>query len=190
VYRGPLFEVVDRAVDFVMERLARRVEPGKAAVASDVTYEVPHGVIREAVVNAVAHRNYASKAAVQVMVFADRIEVWNPGGLPEALTVEDLRHPHHSVPRNRLICEPLYLAHYIERILKKVGRVGRGAHYVLRPKSDINQTNRTSAAKEDGSQMTQTLLRKTRHKPVKPVRRSVKCPRKGSKRSGPERPLM
>ncbi len=115
VYRGPLFEVVDKAVDFVMDRVARRVEPGQASVASTVTYEVPHGVIREAVVNAVAHRNYASKAAVQVMVFADRIEVWNPGGLPENLTVEELHRPHHSVPRNRLICEPLYLAHYIER---------------------------------------------------------------------------
>jgi len=50
-----------------------------------------------------------------VMVFADRIEVWNPGGLPENLTVDQLRRPHHSVPRNRLLCEPLFLAHYIER---------------------------------------------------------------------------
>ncbi len=79
VYRGTAFDVVDKAVDFVMDRLARRVAPSATSVASDVTYEVPHAVIREAVVNAVAHRNYASKAAVQVMVFADRIEVWNPG---------------------------------------------------------------------------------------------------------------
>jgi predicted HTH transcriptional regulator len=49
------------------------------------------------------------------MVFADRIEVWNPGGLPEDLTVDQLHGPHPSVPRNRLLCEPLFLAHYIER---------------------------------------------------------------------------
>lgn len=115
VYRGTAFDVVDKAVDFVMDRLARRVVPSATSVASNVTYEVPHAVIREAVVNAVAHRNYASKAAVQVMVFADRIEVWNPGGLPESLTADQLRRPHHSVPRNRLLCEPLFLAHYIER---------------------------------------------------------------------------
>jgi predicted HTH transcriptional regulator len=115
VYRGTAFDVVDKAVDFVMDRLARRVEPSATSVASDVTYEIPHAVIREAVVNAVAHRNYASKAAVQVMVFADRIEVWNPGGLPEDMTADQLRRPHHSVPRNRLLCEPLFLAHYIER---------------------------------------------------------------------------
>lgn len=115
VFRGTSFDVVDKAVDFVMDCLARRVDPGKATVASTVTYEIPYEVVREAVVNAVAHRNYASKAAVQVMVFADRVEVWNPGGLPEDLTVDQLREPHHSVPRNRLLCEPLFLAHYIER---------------------------------------------------------------------------
>ncbi len=115
VYRGTVFDITDKAVDFVMGCLARRVEPGSSSVASNVTYEIPHGVIREAIVNAVAHRNYASKAAVQVMVFADRIEVWNPGGLPEDLTVDQLSRPHHSVPRNRLLCEPLFLAHYIER---------------------------------------------------------------------------
>lgn len=79
VYRGTAFDVVDKAVDFVMGCLIRRVEPGSSSVASDVTYEVPYGAVREAIVNAVAHRNYASKAAVQVMVFADRIEFWNPG---------------------------------------------------------------------------------------------------------------
>lgn len=65
--------------------------------------------------NAVAHKNYVSKSSVQVMVFIDRIEVWNPGGLPEDLTVEQLGVPHPSIPRNRLLCEPLYLARYIER---------------------------------------------------------------------------
>lgn len=115
VYRGTLFDMTDKAVDFVMGSLTRRVEPGSSTVASDVTYEIPYGAVREAIVNAVAHRNYASKAAIQVMVFADRIEVWNPGGLPEDLTVDQLHRPHHSVPRNRLLCEPLFLAHYIER---------------------------------------------------------------------------
>ena len=98
-----------------MDRIRRTVAPSNESAASAVTYEVPFGVLREAVVNAVAHRNYASKSGVQVMVFADRIEVWNPGGLPEDLTVDMLKGPHPSVPRNRLICEPLYLAHYIER---------------------------------------------------------------------------
>jgi len=115
VYHGSLFDVVDKAVDFVMDRLHRSVKPSDKSAASDVSYEVPFRVVREAIVNAVAHRNYASKSGVQVMVFANRIEIWNPGGLPEDLTSDMLKGPHPSVPRNRLICEPLYLAHYIER---------------------------------------------------------------------------
>lgn len=115
VYKGTLFEMVDAAVDFVMSKLARSVVPSGKQVASDVQYEIPYKVVREAIVNAVAHRSYTSRAGVQLMLFADRLEVWNPGGLPEDLTVEQLRHPHHSIPRNRLLCEPLFLAHYIER---------------------------------------------------------------------------
>ena len=49
------------------------------------------------------------------MLFADRLEVWNPGELPPTLTLERLREPHASIPRNPLIAEPLYLAHYIEK---------------------------------------------------------------------------
>ncbi len=115
MYHGPLFEIVDKAVDFVMDRLRRTVEPSDKSAASTVIYEVPFRVVREAIVNAAAHRHYASRSGIQVMVFVDRIEVWNPGGLPEDLMVDMLRGPHPSVPRNRLLCELLYLAHYIER---------------------------------------------------------------------------
>ena len=50
------------------------------------------------------------------MLFADRLEVWNPGALPPSLTLEKLRQPHGSVPGNPLLAEPLYLARYIERM--------------------------------------------------------------------------
>jgi len=81
-----------------------------------VAYEMPPEVVREAIVNAVAHRDYTSNGSVQVMLFADRLEVWNPGTLPPSLTLEMLRHPHGSVPGNPLLAEPLYLAKYIERM--------------------------------------------------------------------------
>jgi predicted HTH transcriptional regulator len=47
--------------------------------AVPVAYEMPPEVVREAIVNAVAHRDYTSAGSVQVMLFSDRIEVWNPG---------------------------------------------------------------------------------------------------------------
>ena len=78
-------------------------------------YELHKEAVTEAIVNAVAHRDYTSNASVQVMLFADRLEVWNPGELPPALTPKRLREPHASIPHNPLIAEPLYLARYIEK---------------------------------------------------------------------------
>jgi predicted HTH transcriptional regulator len=49
------------------------------------------------------------------MLFADRLEIWNPGQLPPPLTIDALSRPHPSIPRNPLIAEPLFLARYIER---------------------------------------------------------------------------
>lgn len=81
-----------------------------------VTYEIPRDVVAEAIVNAVAHRDYNSNGSVQVMLFSDRLEVWNPGTLPKALTLADLRRAHSSIPGNPLLAEPLYLTKYIERM--------------------------------------------------------------------------
>ena len=57
-----------------------------------------------------AHRDYTSNASIQVMLFADRLEIWNPGELPPQLTVDNLRRPHASIPRSPRIAEPLFLA--------------------------------------------------------------------------------
>lgn len=72
-------------------------------------------LVSEAIVNAVAHRDYTSNASVQVMLFADRLEIWNPGQLPPPLTPERLQLPHASIPHNPLIAESLYLAGIIEQ---------------------------------------------------------------------------
>ncbi|HLP45628.1 MAG TPA: ATP-binding protein [Candidatus Deferrimicrobium sp.] len=80
-----------------------------------MSYEIPPDVIREAIVNAIAHRDYTAAGAVQVSVFSDRVEIWNPGTLPASLTTESLHHPHGSVPRNHRLCEALFLAKYIEK---------------------------------------------------------------------------
>jgi ATP-dependent DNA helicase RecG len=115
IYKGTLFDQVDEAVDFVMSKLARAVGTRAKGTQVPIAYEIPREVIAEAVVNAVAHRDYSSNAGIQVMVFSDRLEVWNPGQLPPGLTPEWLRAPHSSIPKNPLIADPLFLAHYIEK---------------------------------------------------------------------------
>ena len=114
-YDGQLFEVIDQAVEFVLGKLDRRVGRRTATAQAAVDYEIPRPAVAEAIVNAVAHRDYRHSGFVQVIVFSDRVEVWNPGELPPGLTPELLRLPHGPVPRNPLIAEPLFRVQYIEK---------------------------------------------------------------------------
>ena len=115
VFKGNLFEQTDQGADFVLSKLDRAVGTRELGPQAPVTYEIPPDVVREAIVNAVAHRDYASPAAVQVPVFSDRVEIWNPGELPVELTPARLREPHASIARNARICEAMFLARYIEK---------------------------------------------------------------------------
>jgi predicted HTH transcriptional regulator len=115
IFKGTVFELVDQSVDFVLSKIARSVGTRKLGPQAPVEYDLPKQAVAEAIINSVAHRDYTSNASVQVMLFADRLEVWNPGELPPSLTPERLREPHASIPRNPLIAEPLFLAHYVEK---------------------------------------------------------------------------
>lgn len=114
-YEGRLFEVIDQAVEFVLGKLDRPVGTRSQGTQATGDFEIPRPVITEAIVNAVAHRDYRSNGFVQVIVFADRIEVWNPGELPPGLTPERLREPHGPIPRNPLLAEPLFRVKYVEK---------------------------------------------------------------------------
>lgn len=116
IYKGTAFELVDQAVDFVLSKVALSVGTRAESVRAPSTYELPKEVVAEAIVNAVAHRDYTSNGSVQVMLFSDRLEVWNPGRLAPGLTLEQLRVAHGSVPVNRLVATALYLAEYIENM--------------------------------------------------------------------------
>jgi predicted HTH transcriptional regulator len=116
VYTGTVFELVDHAVDFVLSKIALSVGTRAESIQAPVAYEIPKEVITEAIVNAVAHRDYTSGGSVQVMLFADRLEVWNPGGLPPPLTLDKLRVPHESIPGNPLLARAMYLVKYIEQM--------------------------------------------------------------------------
>ena len=116
VYKGDAFELVDQAVDFVLSKINRAIGTRAVGARAPRTYEIPAEVVTESIVNAVAHRDYTDNGSVQVMLFADRLEVRNPGRLPPPLTLEKLREAHRSVPGNPLLAESMYLAEYIERM--------------------------------------------------------------------------
>jgi len=116
VYGGDLFVQADQSLDFVLGKINRAIGTRADGITAPATYELPPDAIGEAIVNAIAHRDYFSNASVEVRLFADRLEVWNPGRLPGTLTLDSLRVDHPSVPYNPLIAESLYLARYIERV--------------------------------------------------------------------------
>jgi predicted HTH transcriptional regulator len=116
IFKGNVFELIDQAVDYVMAKLARRVGVRDAGPDNAVSYEIPRAAVSEIIVNAIAHRDYQSDASVQIYVFSDRVEVWNPGELPPTLTPAKLRQIHASVPRNKRISEALFLANYIDKV--------------------------------------------------------------------------
>ncbi len=115
IYTGDLFEQADQARDFVLAKINRAVGVRSESNVAPATYELPPDAIGEAIVNAIAHRDYYSNASVEVRLFSDRLEGWNPGRLPSNLTIDDLRTDHPSVPNNPLIAESLYLTRYIEK---------------------------------------------------------------------------
>lgn len=84
--------------------------------------EIPEIALREAVVNALCHRSYFEKGANAIIqIFADRVEISNPGGLPSGLNKE--MFGRKSVTRNPIIAELLHRAGYIEKIGTGIQRI-------------------------------------------------------------------
>ncbi len=75
--------------------------------------EYPETALREAVLYAIIHKDYSS-TWIFLRVYDDRLEIWNPGRLPEELTIEKLKGAHSSNPRNANIAGVFFKAGYIE----------------------------------------------------------------------------
>jgi ATP-dependent DNA helicase RecG len=110
-----VFAQLNRAENFVLRNIRKQAEVNPATGRRESRYEVPYRAIREAIANAVAHRDYRLASTIDVAIFDDRIEIWSPGELPQGMTLEQLHVPHRSVLRNSTLAELLYLTRYIER---------------------------------------------------------------------------
>jgi len=101
--------------------------------------ELPEESLREAVVNALAHRDYRNPADTQVYIFQDRVEIVNPGGLAGGLTVADLGK--RSAPRNPLLFGVLYRMGLVEHIGSGMARIrsALAADGCPEPEFDVNE---------------------------------------------------
>jgi ATP-dependent DNA helicase RecG len=106
---------VDEVMKFITRHISVRYEFEGKPKRKEV-WEYPLEAIREAVINAVVHRDYTAPSNVQVEIYDDRIEIWNPGRLLPGITIEDLyKKEHKSVIRNKLIAQIFYDIGYIEK---------------------------------------------------------------------------
>ena len=119
---GPLVETVDCCLRFI-GRHTRQFE-AVAGVRRETLPEYPQAALREAVVNALAHRDYGlDGATVDVTVWDDRIEVRSPGPLPGHITVDNMRDEHYS--RNPRIMRVLKTMRLVEEYGEGVDRMYR-----------------------------------------------------------------
>jgi ATP-dependent DNA helicase RecG len=100
-FTGPLYEQVESAMKFAQVYIAKG---GKVEILQRIDrYEVPLEAVREALVNAVVHRDYSiSGSDIKFAIFDDRIEITSPGTLPKTLTIEDILTGRSEI-RNRII---------------------------------------------------------------------------------------
>ena len=114
---GNLFSQHQRGVDFILRNLHRR--PQNRDFNAPGELEIPAAAIKEAVANALVHRDYFIHAAVAIGIFADRVEIASPGTLPNTVTVDNIKLGIH-LERNPILLS--FAAKYPD-----FGYTGRGS---------------------------------------------------------------
>jgi len=120
---GTLPELIDKTVDLV-----QLLVPVSSYIEGNQRQEnilIPRQVIREAIVNAVAHRDYSiSQRKIMVYLFQDRLEITSPGQLPNTLTLDKIRYGN-SAPRN------MFLVKYLDN-MRYFDGLGRGIPMIIK----------------------------------------------------------
>ena len=115
-FEGNLFEVSDKAIEFIKEKLDLRIGGHTLGAQSDDTFEIDEKVVAEMINNGIAHRDYTSSATVQVELFRDRLTVFSPGPMHRDMKFEMLSEDHQSYATNPIIAHALFYVKYIEEI--------------------------------------------------------------------------
>lgn len=118
-FTGDLYSIYQQCIAYAQAKLNTALIPH--VHGRDERLELPEDAIREALVNAIAHRDYRSTANVQMYIFHDRLEIVTPGGLPAGMREEDLGIK--SVPRNRLLFGMFHRMGMVEQIGSGIRRI-------------------------------------------------------------------
>jgi ATP-dependent DNA helicase RecG len=114
---GPVVQMIEQTHKFIVRNspLTAQFLPQTLKRADTPAY--PAEAIREGLVNALAHRDYAAfSSGATVTLYPDRVEIWNSGHLPKGWKEEKLRRTHPSLPSNPDIAHVLFIRGFMERI--------------------------------------------------------------------------
>jgi len=111
---GTIIEQVNDAMEFIRKNIrvafVMTGEPERKQV-----WDYPVEALREAVINAVCHRDYTISSSVEIRILRESLKVWSPGRLAPGITLPELFTSHASVLRNKGIAQVLYDIGWIER---------------------------------------------------------------------------
>lgn len=123
-YSGNIFEQLDNTMKFLLSNINLHGEVGGDFITRIDEYEIPPEALREAVVNAIIHRDYAMTGSdIKVAVFDSKIEIISPGFFPKGITIEDVLGGRSEI-RNRVIVR-------IFKDAKKIEQWGRGVQRII-----------------------------------------------------------
>ena len=111
---GNLFEQIEKTLDILFTKYIKAIISYENGINRIETYEYPKEAVREAILNAIAHKDYSGLTPIQIRVYKDKIMIWNEGTLPENWTVSNLLKSHSSRPFNPDIANAFFRSGYVE----------------------------------------------------------------------------
>jgi len=133
---GTVFEQIEEAMDFIRKNInVEFVMTGRPQ--REQKWDYPLEALREALFNAICHRDYTIFSNIEVRIYDDKLIIRSPGFLPYGITLEELYKPHSSTLRNKGLAEVLYDTELIERWGSGVCRMFEEAEALGLPKPEI-----------------------------------------------------
>lgn len=119
---GDLFTQVKQTMDLLTTKYLK-ASISYSGIQRVEKLPVPEDALREALLNAVTHKDYSISVPIQISVYEDKIMFWNPGQLPADWTVENLRRKHSSLPFNPDIANTFFRAGMVESWGRGIERI-------------------------------------------------------------------
>ncbi|MBI4621412.1 MAG: putative DNA binding domain-containing protein [Desulfobacterales bacterium] len=113
IVKGNLFQQLESSLEILRTKYLQSKIKFEGIHRRDIL-EYPYEALREAIINALIHRDYWGFSQIQIRIYPDKLIIMNAGSLPPEVPVESLKSTHISKPRNKLLAEVFYYAGFIE----------------------------------------------------------------------------